>query len=66
MVLRKFFFSGGSTSFVVRFSGLFTKQDGFGSVRHEVPLPMVCLVATVVSRKLNLFLNLVLIWGFFF
>ena len=61
MALHKSFFSGGSTSFAMRFDRLFTSQDGISSVRRQVPLPMVSLVATAVSWKSNLFLHSMLI-----
>jgi len=51
-------------SFVNLFSRIFTIQDGISPVRCEVPLPMVCLVATGVSWKSNVFLNSALMFFF--
>ena len=61
-VLRDHFFSGGSRSFVNQFSGIFTIEDGISLACCEVPLAMVCLVATAVSCKSNVFLNSALIF----
>ena len=60
-VLRDRFFSGESKSFVNQFSGIFTIEDGISPARREVPLAMVCLVATAVSCESNVFLNSALI-----
>jgi len=64
-VLRERFFTGGSMLFVNLFSRIFTIQDGISPVRREVPLPMVCLVATGVSWKSNVFLNSALMFFFY-
>lgn len=48
MVICDMFFVGGSNSFATRFDNIF-RQGGVSPVRHEIPLPLVCLVATAVS-----------------
>ena len=49
--LRDLYFTGGSTSFARRFLYLFpTWESREGEISHEVPIPMVALVATAVSH----------------
>ena len=47
-VIQELFFSGGSSSFAARHDNLFTTHGP----EHEVPIPMVSLVATGVSRMI--------------
>ncbi|KAI9448875.1 hypothetical protein BJY52DRAFT_1193093 [Lactarius psammicola] len=48
-VIRDMFFTGGSTSFARQFQYLFpTYECREGVVNHEVPVPMVALVATAL------------------
>ncbi|KAI9438454.1 hypothetical protein BJY52DRAFT_1195946 [Lactarius psammicola] len=48
-VIRDLYFTGGSTSFATRFGYLFPTTEGSdGKTRHEVPIPMVALVATAL------------------
>jgi len=51
MVLHKCFFSGGRGSFATHFNRLFTStgQNVISPIRRQVSIPMVSLVATVVS-----------------
>ena len=56
-VIRDLFFSGGRASFATRYDALFTRHHGDSSVTREVPMAMVCLVATGVSFKIVMFLN---------
>jgi hypothetical protein len=49
-VIRALYFTGGSTSFSSRFHRLFPVfRDANAVWKHEVPIPMVALVATAVS-----------------
>lgn len=49
-VIRDLFFSGGNSSFAIRFRSDFPIHQGNdGVVSREVPIPMVALVATAVS-----------------
>jgi len=52
-VIQELYFTGGSTSFVLRFDSHFPIHNGTLAVTCEIPLPMVCLVATGVSLRLN-------------
>ncbi|KAI0281892.1 hypothetical protein BC826DRAFT_1190840 [Russula brevipes] len=48
-VIRELYFSGGSTSFASRFHRIFPVFTGSdANPRHEVPIPMVALVATAL------------------
>ena len=47
-VIRDLFFSGGATSFAARYDTLFIKNNDDGVATHEVPIPLVSLVATAV------------------
>ncbi len=50
-VIRDMYFSGGTTSFTKCFRYLFpTYESHEGVTNYEVPIPMVALVATVVSH----------------
>ena len=50
-LIRDMYFSGGATSFARRFAYLFPEhEDTDGETLYEVPVPMVALVATGVSR----------------
>ena len=53
-------------SFAACFDELFTRQDAHSQITRQVSLPMVCLVLTGVSYKSNVFVNLMLKWGFFY
>ncbi len=55
-VIRDLYFTGGSSSFTYQFKHLFpTYQGDDGIVYQEVPIPMVSLVATVVSHVILFF-----------
>ena len=46
------YFSGGTNSFANRFKDLFPVHRGDNALlSHEVPVPMVALVATAVSHS---------------
>jgi len=50
-VIRDLYFGGGSKSFAVQFNHRFPTHPGHdGESHHEVPIPMVALVATAVSE----------------
>ena len=50
-VIRDLYFMGGVTSFAHRFDHLFPSHQHYnGMTMREVPIPMVALVATAVSR----------------
>jgi hypothetical protein len=54
-VIRDVFFTGGVKSFARQFQYLFpTWESREGEKSYEVPVPMVALVATAVSRLLLL------------
>jgi hypothetical protein len=49
-VIRELYFAGGTKSFAHQFRKEFpTHECDDGTVAHEVPIPMVALVATAVS-----------------
>lgn len=51
-VIRDMYFSGGTNSFANRFKDLFPVHRGDNALfSHEVPVPMVALVATAVSHS---------------
>ena len=62
-VIQELYFTGGSTSFVSCFDGHFPIHNGTSAVTCEISLPMVCLVATGISFRLNM--NSMLICPFF-
>jgi len=48
--IHKLYFEGGARSFANQFSEVFRSSNGLdGVAAHEVPIPMVALVATGVS-----------------
>lgn len=50
IAIQDVYFSGGHMSFASQFGSLFLSCDHCDNeTRHEVPIPMVALVATVVS-----------------
>ena len=52
-VIKDLFFVGGISSFAHRFDSHFPTVEGNdGVMRHEVPIPMVALVAMVVSANI--------------
>ena len=52
-VIRDLYFLGGPMSFACRFGSLFPRhQSEDGSMKREVPIPMVALVATAVRSPL--------------
>ena len=55
LVIRDLFFTGGDTSFASCFGHLFpVHQDRDCVLVHEVPVPMVALVSTVVSQSFTM------------
>ena len=55
-MIRVLYFSGGSNLFSVHFRQLFPtglSDNGHGILEREVPMPMVALVATMVSYFLS-------------
>ena len=63
-VIRDLYFSGGATSFATRFDRLFIQHNANSPVTHEIPGPILCLVATAVSYQV-LVVSSTLIRGFF-
>lgn len=55
-VIHNMSFIRGTNSFSTCFANIF-RQCGISPVHHEIPLPLVCLVATAVSWQLNALLN---------
>ncbi|KAH9015720.1 hypothetical protein EDB84DRAFT_1567584 [Lactarius hengduanensis] len=54
LVIHNLFFTGGSASFRARYGHLFPSNTGNdGQVVHEVPIPMVALVATALYASLH-------------
>ncbi|KAH9060267.1 hypothetical protein EDB87DRAFT_1616839, partial [Lactarius vividus] len=48
-VIQELYFTGGNTCFAARFSHFFANTErGDGENQHEVPIPMVALVATAL------------------
>jgi hypothetical protein len=55
-VIRDLYFTGGTNSFANQFRDLFPIHRGDnGQLSREVPIPMVALIATVVSHSVVLF-----------
>ena len=55
-VIRDLYFSGGTNTFASQFKDLFPIHRGINAeLWHEVPIPMVALVATAVSHLLTSF-----------
>jgi len=54
-VIQDMFFMGGKSSYIYCFIHLFSNYHGDdGVMRHEVPPPMVALVATAVSSLIDM------------
>ena len=52
-IVQDMYFSGGSRLFAMRFDRHFPRfEERNGMISHEVPIPMIALVATAVSSNI--------------